>query len=91
MAQNITKLSRNKIKAMKKRGNTRMTSADAPELDPNDAFWKKAHIVQTRRKASVHLRLDPDTLAFYRAGGRGHLTRMANILRLYAERQERTQ
>jgi uncharacterized protein (DUF4415 family) len=72
---------------MKKRGKVRATPADAPAIDPDDSFWKKAHIVETRRKASVHLRLDPDTLAFYRAAGRCHLTRMANILRLYAERQ----
>jgi uncharacterized protein (DUF4415 family) len=37
------------------------------------------------RRASVHLRLDSGTLAFYRAAGRGHLTRMANILKAYAE------
>jgi uncharacterized protein (DUF4415 family) len=35
----------------------------------------------------VHLRLDPDILAFYRSAGRGHLTRMANILKAYAETQ----
>jgi uncharacterized protein (DUF4415 family) len=33
----------------------------------------------------VHLRLDPDTLEFYRSAGRGHLTRMADILKAYAE------
>ena len=55
----------------------------------SEAFWEKASIVDTRprRKASVHLRLDPDTLSFYRSAGRGHLTRMANILKAYAETQ----
>ena len=63
------------------------TPADAPAIELDPAFWEKARIVETRsrRKASVHLRLDPDTLAFYRSAGRGHLTRMANILRAYAE------
>jgi len=72
---------------MKARGEVRSTPADAPEIELDEAFWEKARIVETRprRKASVHLRLDSDTLAFYRSAGRGHLTRMANILKAYAE------
>jgi uncharacterized protein (DUF4415 family) len=76
---------------MKARGEVCATHADAPEIELDDAFWKQARIVDTRprRKASVHLRIDPDTLAFYREAGRGHLTRMANILTAYKEAQEK--
>ncbi len=72
---------------MKAKGEVRATPADAPEAELDEAFWEKARIVETRprRKSSVHLRLDPATLDFYRSAGRGHLTRMANILRAYAE------
>lgn len=72
---------------MKARGEVRATPANAPEIELDEAFWEKARIVETRprRKSSVHLRLDSETLAFYRAAGRGHLTRMANILKAYAE------
>jgi uncharacterized protein (DUF4415 family) len=72
---------------MKARGEVHATPADAPEIELDQAFWDKARIVETRprRKASVHLRLDSETLAFYRSAGRGHLTRMANILKAYAE------
>ncbi|MGO9006128.1 MAG: BrnA antitoxin family protein [Beijerinckiaceae bacterium] len=72
---------------MKASGEVRATPADAPEIELDKAFWDKARIVETRprRKASVHLRLDADTLAFYRSAGRGHLTRMANVLKAYAE------
>jgi uncharacterized protein (DUF4415 family) len=72
---------------MKARGEVLATPADAPEIELDAAFWEKARIVETRprRKSSVHLRLDPDTLDFYRSAGRGHLTRMANILKAYAE------
>jgi hypothetical protein len=47
-------------------GEVRATPADAPEIELDKAFWDKARIVETRprRKASVHLRLDSDTLAF---------------------------
>ncbi len=77
---------------MKARGEIRATPPHAPEIELDEAFWKKARIVETRpkRKASVHLRLDPDTVAFYRAAGRGHLTRMANILKVYAETREQS-
>ena len=59
------------------------------EMQLDEAFWQWARIVESRprRKASVHLRLDPATLDFFRSAGRGHLTRMANILTAYAEAQ----
>lgn len=74
---------------MKVRGEVRATPADAPEIELDEAFWETARIVATRprRKSSVHLRLDPATLEFYRSGGRGHLTRMADVLKAYAEAQ----
>jgi uncharacterized protein (DUF4415 family) len=93
MARDDTKhYSRSDIAAMKARGEVRASLADAPEIELDEAFWEKARIVETRprRKTSVHLRLDSDTLAFYRAAGRGHLTRMANVLKAYAETQARS-
>ena len=90
MASDDTKqYSRGDIAAMNARGEAPATPAEAPEIELDEAFWESARIVETRprRKASAHLRLDPDTLAFYRAAGRGHLTRMANILKAYAEAQ----
>jgi uncharacterized protein (DUF4415 family) len=74
---------------MKARGEVRATPADAPEVALDEAFWQHAGVVATRprRKSSAPHRLNPDTLAFYRSAGRGHLTRMANVLRAYAEAQ----
>jgi uncharacterized protein (DUF4415 family) len=93
MADGVTKtFSRDDIAALKLKGEVHATPADAPELELDEAFWRKARIVESRprRKASVHLRLDAETLNFYRAAGPGHLTRMANILRAYAEAQSDT-
>jgi uncharacterized protein (DUF4415 family) len=93
MASEDTKgYSRSEIVAMKAKGKVRATLTDAPEIELDEAFWNRARIVDTRprRKASVHLRLDPETLEFYRSAGRGHLTRMANILRAYAESKARS-
>lgn len=74
---------------MKARGEVRATPSDAPEIELDEDFWATAEIVETRprRTSSVHLRLDPETLAFFRAAGRGHLTRMANVLKAYADAQ----
>lgn len=62
------------------------TRADAPEAeDLPAAFWADAVRV-TRRpaKQSVHLRLDADVLAWFKAQGAGHLTLMNEVLKAYA-------
>jgi uncharacterized protein (DUF4415 family) len=75
------------IKRMRVKGLTKATPADAPEVELDEDFWRNARIVETAppRKTSVHLRIDPETFAFFRAGGRGHLTRMAKVLKAYAQ------
>lgn len=54
--------------------------SDIPNLD-----WTKARLVMPQRKESVHLRIDPDVLAWFRKQGQGHLTRMNAVLRAYME------
>ena len=75
------------IKRMRAEGLTRATPADAPEIELDAEFWRNARIVDTAtpRKTSVHLRIDPETFAFFRAAGKGHLTRMAKVLKAYAQ------
>ena len=74
------------IKAMRAAGLSQ-TRADAPEAEPlGDAFWARAVLVKPKdRKASIHLRVDPDVLEWFRAQGDGHLTRMNAVLRTYFE------
>ena len=68
---------------MRAQGLTKTTPADAPEIHLDDAFWRNARIVSTGepRKTPVHLHVDPETSAFFRAGGKGHLTRIAKVLK----------
>lgn len=82
----IRRHSLDEINAMRARGESRATPADAPEIELDEAFWQAARIVGTHpaRKTSVHLRLDPETLAYFCSAGRGHLTRMAQVLDAYA-------
>jgi uncharacterized protein (DUF4415 family) len=65
------------------------TSADAPEAETLGAeFWKSARVAVPHGKTSVHLRLDNDVVEWFRAKGKGHLTRMNAVLRAYVEAQK---
>ena len=48
-----------------------------------DAFWKRRSSPRPARK-SVHLKLEPEVFEFFKQGGKGHLTRMQNVLAAYA-------
>lgn len=56
--------------------------------EPLDSdFWESAVLVEPKPPTSVHLKLDPEIFAFFKRGGKGHLTRMQNVLKSYAEAQ----
>jgi uncharacterized protein (DUF4415 family) len=57
--------------------------SETPELD--DAFFAKARLVVPERpgKKPVTVRLDADVLEWFKAQGKGHLTRMNAVLRAY--------
>jgi uncharacterized protein (DUF4415 family) len=65
------------------------TRADAPAVELEDDFWRHARIVVLPGETSVHLQLDADVLAWFKAQGRGHLTRMNAVLRAYLEAHKR--
>jgi uncharacterized protein (DUF4415 family) len=60
-------------------------AASDPDSGVIDPDWAHARLVLPRKKESVHLRLDPDVLAWFRSQGRGHLTRINAVLRTYME------
>ncbi|MCX5567783.1 MULTISPECIES: BrnA antitoxin family protein [Kaistia] len=82
---NMKKASLAEIREMKAR-NELFHDADAPEgesLGPD--FWQKAMAVEPKQAPrSVHLKLDADVFDFFKAKGKGHLTRMQDVLRAYA-------
>jgi uncharacterized protein (DUF4415 family) len=55
---------------------------DERDLEPD---WTRAELVLPRPKRSVHLRLDPDVVEFFKAEGKGHITRMQAVLRAYVD------
>ncbi len=83
------KYSLSQIEEVRMRGQD-STRPDAPEARPlGEEFWKSARVVIPSGKTSVHLRLDRDIVEWFRAGGKGHLTRMNAVLRAYIDAQKR--
>ncbi len=56
-----------------------------PDADEFEVDWSKARLVIPEPKTPVTIRLDPDVLAFFRAGGRGYQTRINAVLRAFME------
>jgi uncharacterized protein (DUF4415 family) len=65
------------------------TPADAPEIEIDEAFWRKARVVMPgeQPKTPVTIRLDQDVLAWFKAQGRGYQTRINAVLRSFVEAQ----
>ena len=86
--KNIKRASLEELRAMHNRGEVSAPSKDVQTLEMPEGFWEDAEIVERKPKQSVHLRVDADVLEFFRAGGKGHLTRMNAVLRSYVEAQK---
>jgi len=51
-----------------------------------EGFWDNAQVVYpNERRTSVRLSLDPEVFAFFKAQGKGHITRMQNVLKAYVK------
>lgn len=86
----IARYSHDEIEDLRRRGQD-LTRPDAPEAESlGKNFWKSARVVMPPGKTSVHLRLDSDVVEWFRARGKGHLTRMNAVLRTYVEAQKRS-
>lgn len=66
----------------------RLVAEDADEegLVPD---WTRAELVMPKTKQSVHLRLDPEVVEFFRSQGKGHISRMQAVLKTYADAHRR--
>lgn len=79
--RDIKRLSQAELSRMPDR--TRADAPEGPELGPD--FWERAELVMPEAKRSVHLRIDTDVYDWFKAQGKGHLTRMNTVLRSYYE------
>ena len=55
----------------------------------DDDFWKNAKVVFPKQPRSVHLKLDPDVFDYFKSLGKGHITKMQEVLRAYANAHRR--
>jgi len=61
--------------------------SDIPELD--DDFFAEAKLLWPGKKKQITLRLDPDVIEFFKAGGRGYQSSINAALRRYMEAHQR--
>ena len=54
---------------------------DERDLQPD---WTKAKLVFVEPKQSIHLRLEQEIIDFFKAQGKGHISRMQAVLKAYA-------
>ena len=83
--EDIRRYSLAELKEMVARGDYTRTRPDAPEYELDEEFWQNARLVVPPGKKSVHLRVDQDVLAWFKAQGPRHLTRMNAVLRAYMD------
>lgn len=87
--EDIRRYSLDELKALRARGDYVPTAADAPEIEVDEAFWRRARLVEPRRpKVHTGLRIDADVLDWFKQQGRGWQTRMNAVLRTYVEAQK---
>jgi uncharacterized protein (DUF4415 family) len=84
--RDIRRASLAELRAMRDAGqlNSNGNTLEGEDLGPE--FWSKAELVLPDKR-SVHLKIDREVFDFfYRdAEGKGHLTKMQNVLRAYVE------
>jgi uncharacterized protein (DUF4415 family) len=86
--EDIRRYSLDELEANPAKGETK-TRPNAPIRPVEEDFWRDAHVVMPHGKSSVHLRVETDILAWFKAQGCGHLTRMNAVLRSFMHARTR--
>ena len=84
---NMRKVSLEELARMRDRGELHDSKDAEPGEDLGPEFWASATLKSPQKPRSVHLKLDPDVFDFFfsESRGKGHLTRMQNVLKAYAD------
>ncbi len=83
----IERYSLEELREISKRGDFLPTGkGELPGEDLPEGFWEDAVLVYPHeRPTSVRLNLEPEVFAFFKAQGKGHITRMQNVLKAYVK------
>ena len=93
--ENIRRASLEDLKRMDEKGllyhNPNAPVGPPPEYADfdEDEFFKNAKVVFPKEPRSVHLKLDPDVFDYFKSLGKGHITKMQEVLRAYANAHKR--
>jgi len=84
----------NKVRNMTDQELERLIDEDSEEREIADNTdlsvsidWRDVVIAAKAKRASVHLRLDPEVLDYFKSQGKGHITRMQDVLKSYVDAQ----
>lgn len=85
-AKLVKRASLSEIRRMKDAGELHVDPATPEGESLGRDFWAKAKVETPKPPRSVHLKLDPDVFDFFyrESRGKGHLTRMQNVLKAFA-------
>ena len=86
-AESRTDLAR--VDAMTDEALEKLITEDPDEKDIRPE-WAKAKLILPRAKQSVHLCLEEEIVHFFKAQGRGHISRMQAVLKAYADAHKPT-
>lgn len=80
----IRRASLNELLKMRDEGKLLTGLPDMPGEELPPGFWDEAEVMPPRTVlTSVRLNLDPEVFAFFKSQGKGHITRMQNVLKAY--------
>lgn len=78
-----------RVDAMTEEDIAQAIASDPDTFTIDDCDMSTLEVIMPAKKESIHLRIDPDVLAYFRGTGRGYLTRMNGVLRAYANAHQR--
>ncbi len=82
----IRRASLDELQEMMDEGKLLTNLPDAPGEELPEEFWDDAVVMPPRTVlTSVRLNLEPEVFAFFKAQGKGHITRMQNVLKAYVK------
>src|SRR5690606_17668 len=86
--ENIKRYTLDELQEMRNRGDFFYdpNAPEGPEL--GDEFWENAVLFDPDQKTSVHLKLDREVFFYFKQQGKGHITRMQEVLKAYVKAQK---
>ena len=86
-SSNMKRASLDEIRKMVETGEVMPPSASADGEDLGPHFWADAALVEPKISRSVHLKVDAEVFDFFKRQGKGHITRMQDVLKAYVRAQ----